>query len=172
MLSLLAASSPAARPYTMDVISLLTMSHVSNERSLPVPFVGPGKIVFGDPMQSQLWAVEHVAEIDESSGSNKTQSQILSPICHTMRTTEKADVAESSLGALGSVLEGVGHNLNADAWSNVIDAVASLSGDPSYEIDRTAMEWSSCCLMAFRCLKFIVDDFLDQLVSSQESCLS
>ena len=174
LLSGLAAASPVVRPYAMDVMSMLTMSHVSNERSLPVPFVGPGRLVFADPMQSQLWAVERVPStaIDEQApavATDTAQSQLLSPICRTLKTTVKADVAESSLGALVSILEGVGHNLEGSAWADVIDAVASLSGDPSYHVDRTSAEWSSCCLVAFRCLKFIVDDFLDQLATSKGS---
>jgi hypothetical protein len=174
MLSRLANSSPVVRPYAMDVVSMLTMSHVSDERTLPIPFIGPGRVVFADPMQSQLWAVEHVGKENKSNqpadnNRNQTQSQVLSPICHTIRTTQKADVAESSLGALVSILEGVGHNIDCEAWSIVINAISSLSGDPLYEVDRTSSVWSTCCSAAFRSLKFIVDDFLHQLTSSGES---
>lgn len=172
MLSTLASSSPAARPFTMDIMSMLTMSQVSQDRALPVHFMGPGRIVFGDPMQSQLWAVEPTDQPTAKSGENKTQAQLLAPICHTMLTTEKAAVAESALGALTSILEGVGHNLNGEVWSEVIEAVGSLSGDPAYKLDRSSPEWSSCCLMAFRSLKFIVDDFLDQVSSSNDSSVS
>lgn len=173
LLSRLANSCPVVRPYTMDVISMLTMSNVSNERSLPVPFIGPGQVVFTDPMQSQLWAVEKIREDSENrelrDQTNKSQSQVLTPICHTIRTSQKAEIAESSLGALVSVLEGVGHTIDGEAWTVAIEAVASLSGDPLYEVDRTSVEWSSCCLAAFRSLKFIVDDFLHQFIASDTS---
>jgi len=177
MLSTLAAASPAVRPFTMDVISMLTVVHVSRDRALPTQFIGPGRLVFANPMQSQLWAVEHVdmkpkQEETEIAG-DRSQSQMLAPTCDTIRTTEKADIAESSLGALFSILEGVGHQLDGDeVWSNIIMSIASLSGDPSYELDRSSPEWSSCCLQAFRCLKFVVDDFLDQLSSTSESAAS
>lgn len=168
LLSVLAASSPAVRPFAMDVLSMLTMSQVSVDKALPAPFLGPGRIVFPDPMQSQLWAVESLGG-DKVDTAHKSQSQLLSPVCHTLLTAKKADVAESALGALGSILEGVGHNLTGDVWCTVVEAVGSLSGDPKYELDRSTSEWSSSCLMAFKCLKFIVDDFLEQLSSSQES---
>jgi len=168
LLSGLASSSLVIRPFVMDVMSMLTMANVSKDRALPAPFVGPGRLVFADPMQSQLWAVESIKSSDKTFKGDKTQSQLLEPICQTLRTTEKADVAESALGALNSILEGVGHNLNGEVWSDVINAVGSLSGDPLYELDRSSSAWSSCCLNAFRCLKFIVDDFLEQLASTSE----
>ena len=40
--------------------------------------------------------------------------------------------------------------------------ISALSGSIiSSPIDRSSSDWSPCCNMAFRCLKLIVDDFLD-----------
>lgn len=175
MLFEVAAASPAVRPFTMDVISVVISSHLAlNERDFPAPFVGPGKIVFGNnPMQSQLWAVERVKGEQQQEENDYrarnveavSQAELLAPLCDMIRRTEKADFAETALRALLSVLDSTGHKLHGnDVWSCIIYAVTSLSGDPSYlPVNRSAPEWSKCCLEAFRCLKFIVDNFLDQL---------
>ncbi|GKY91522.1 hypothetical protein MPSEU_000124400 [Mayamaea pseudoterrestris] len=177
-LSRLASISPAVRPFIMDVLSVLAMSHLSSERALPAPFVGPGRSIFEDPMQSQLWAVEECSDKQSSTEGGiqtyefgaKSQSDLLSPLCLRIQSAEKPDMAESSLGALSTIIEGVGHNMTGDVWCHVIDAVASLSGDPTYTaVDRTHAPWINCSSLAFRCLKFIVDDFRDQLTQSESA---
>jgi hypothetical protein len=183
LLSTLASTCPAVRPFTMDILSVVAMSHMSNDRVVPSPFVGPGSVVFRAPMQSQLWAVEHVVnDIPSSSDTlkdsivnieergGKSQSDLLSPLCQKIQTTDQPDMAESSLGALNAILEGVGHNITGDIWSQIIGAVASLSGDPYYElVDRTHAKWASCSSLAFRCLKFLLDDFREKFSQSPGS---
>jgi hypothetical protein len=169
-LSRLAASSPAVRTFAMDTMAMLTMHHISKERSFPTPFVGPGRILFNNPRQNQLWAVESQKDSGGVEAFDSiSQFELISPLCKYIRTTDKAEDAEAALGALNAILEGAGHNLHGDVWSVLIGAVSSLSGDPSYEIDRSSPDWSKCCLMAFRCLKLIVNDFLDQLSSVADS---
>jgi hypothetical protein len=60
-----------------------------------------------------------------------------------------------------------------DVWSVLIAAIASLSGDvsklPKDGLNRSGTEWSTCCMLAFRCLKLIVDDFLEQLPPMSDS---
>jgi hypothetical protein len=181
LLSSLAASSPAVRPFTMDIISMVTMSHLAVDCAIPAPSFGPGKLVFVDPMQSQLWAVEpilptesnHMDSVAKEQGREpipntvtKSQVELLAPICKTIRTTVEVDIAETSLSALNSIIEGVGHNMKGEVWTNTIEAVTSLSGDSSFELDRSSAEWSACSSQAFNCLKFIVDDFLGEILSS------
>jgi len=163
-LARLAASSSAVRAFGMDAMAMLTMHHISKEASFPSPSVGPARVLYSDPKQNQLWATEPKQEsIGTDNATSISHAELISPLCKSIRTTEKAVIAEAALGALNSVLEGAGHNLEGDAWSILIDAVSSLSGNPSYEIDRSSSAWSKCCLMAFGCLKLIVNDFLDQL---------
>jgi hypothetical protein len=165
-LSQLAAASPPVRPFLMDIIAMLTMSHIDGGTS-PTPFVGPAKIVFDDPMQSQLLAVESLASSDIPTSEGKpiavAQTDLLGPLCSTIRTTDKPEVAEAALGTINAVLETAGHNLSGEVWTVVIGAVATLSGDASFGLERTSTGWATCCLNAFKCLKLIASDFQDQL---------
>mmetsp|Transcript_9663 Transcript_9663/g.19508 ORF Transcript_9663/g.19508 Transcript_9663/m.19508 type:complete len:1861 (-) Transcript_9663:2136-7718(-) len=166
-LSALAAASPSVRPFLMDIIAMLTMSHISEGGPSPAPFVGPAKIAIQDPTQSQLLAVESITQSDARKATAKlkpvAQTDLLGPLCETIRTTEKAEVAEAALGTLNAVLETAGHNLTGGVWIVLIAAVASLSGDPTYGISRSSQAWATSCLNAFKCLKLIASDFQDQL---------
>jgi len=56
------------------------------------------------------------------------------------------------------ILEGAGHNLTAESWVYIIDAISSVSGENSEVVlDRTTAAWASSCALGFRCLKLIVD---------------
>ena len=166
-LSNLAARSAAVRPFCMDVIAMLTMSHISDDSSSPTPSIGPTRVVFGNPMTSQMLATEPFEATGNGSAKSLSQSELLAPVCETLKTTAKHEVAESTLESLKSVLEGSGHRLSGQVWILVIEAIASLSGDPSYDVvDRSSSKWSKCCLSAFACLKLIVNDFKDEMQSS------
>ena len=166
-LSDLAAASPPVRPFLMDIIAMLTMSHISDGGPSPAPSVGPAKLAITDPMQSQLLAVESVWQSEtpktKSTSKSVAQTDLLGPLCETIRTTEKAEVAEAALGTINAVLETAGHNLSGEVWTVVIAAIASLSGDPTYQVDRSGSDWATCCLNGFKCLKLIASDFQDQL---------
>lgn len=166
LLSELASSSQAARPFVMDIMAMMTTSQLL-EGEIPAIFVGPGQLIFDDPMQSQMLAVEHTilntkGEIQGTQDDDTAQA-LLSPLCTSLRTTTKPDVAESALQTVHSVLEGSGHKLHGDTWIIVIQTIASLSGEASYEVDRTSSEWAVCSQEAFKTLKLIVDDFSRQL---------
>lgn len=157
----LAGSSPDARAYAMDMLSLLVTSQLSDQ-PIPAAFIGPAEVVTEKPSRSQL--LEVAATIGSlESREHVSQVDLLRPLCDTIKTTTEAGVAEAGMSSLHSLLEGSGHNLSGKVWTVVIEAVTSLAGDASYEIDRTGSDWSSCCALAFRCLKLIVDDFLDEL---------
>lgn len=166
--SRLAAASPIIRPLVMDIITMLMLSQLSSEQDLPQLFKGPGKIVFEDPMQSQLLAVEPADSAIPGVQRHLSQAEVLAPLCESIQNAEKADVAKASLDVLNTILEGTGQNLSGEVWPLMIDAIASLSGDSSYRVGRSTSEWSACCLMAFRSLKLIVDDFLGQLPGASD----
>lgn len=162
----LAQASPAVRPFVMDLTAMITMNKLSSEQKLPIECRGRSKVVVDDPTQSQLLAV---APIDTSfvlCYHETSQIDILSQLCSTIRETKSADMAKSSLEVLSTILEGTGQTLKGKVWPLVIDSIASLSGDSSLgAVDRTTADWAASCLLAFRTLKLIIDDFLDCLPS-------
>jgi hypothetical protein len=156
----LAADSPSTRHFAMDTVAMLIMSHVAQDGDFPISFTGPGKIMYEDPRQNQYFAVDTI-RADESKDDLVSQVDLLGPLCKCIRDVKVASVAEAGVEALHSVLESCGHNLDNDAWNEVIQAVASLPSD-----DRSSEEWANSCLVGFRCLKLIVDDFVDQTDAS------
>jgi C-terminal region of Mon2 protein len=90
-----------------------------------------------------------------------SHSDLLSPLCNTIQSTDKPEVAESALWTLNSVLEGSGHHLTGPVWSLVVLSLQSLSGEETVNPARASSTWSECCTHSFRCLKLIVDNFID-----------
>ena len=160
----LAQASPAVRPFVMDLTALVTMNKLSSEQVLPITCRGKCKVVVDDPTQSQLLAVAPVDPEFLLCYQETSQIEILSQLCSTIREVKSADMAISSLEVLSTILEGTGQTLKGKVWPLVIDAIASLSGDSSLgEVDRTSADWAACCLLAFRTLKLVIDDFLECL---------
>jgi hypothetical protein len=95
-----------------------------------------------------------------------SQAELFGPICECIQTVQSAPVAESAIGTLTSILESEGHNLAGEVWVIIIGAITSTSGDAKNTVDRTSTQWSNCCMLGFRCLKLVVDDFLDYLPPS------
>jgi hypothetical protein len=157
----LATESPSARLFAMDMVSMLTISHLAQSVELPAAFAGPGKIVYEDPRQNQYLAAEQIKDIDSSDSMSISQVGLFGPLCEFIRQTTIASAVESGLEALHSVLESSGHELSVEAWNEIIQAVASV---PS--TDRSSADWSESCFIGFRCLKLIVDDFLDEMGSA------
>eukprot|EP00980_Cylindrotheca_fusiformis_P013535 scaffold3450_cov114-Cylindrotheca_fusiformis.AAC.40 len=157
----LAAESPPTRLFAMDMMSLLTITHLSHSVELPTSFVGPGKIVFEDPRQNQYLAAEQTEPIDWREITSVPQLGLFGPLCDFIRQTSVASAVEAGLEALHSVLESSGHKLKAEAWNEIIHAISSIPSNV-----RSSTDWSESCFIAFRCLKLIVDDFLDEMGSS------
>lgn len=157
----LAASSKEARAYAMDMLSLLVTTQLS-DKPVPASLIGPAQVLSEKPSRSQLLDVVAMTKGQEAI-KEMSQVDLLRPLCDTIKSSTQVGVAEAGMSSLHSLLEGSGHNLSGKVWTVVIEAVASLSGDSSYVIDRTGADWSGCCALAFRCLKLIVDDFLDEL---------
>ena len=189
LLSKLAVAAPLVRPFLMDTIAIMTKIQMSETSgSSPAPFIGPGRIVFENPMQSQLLAVEYIElprKIDapskddsvvksqlEGKGDENPQSALLVPLCDSLRTASKPDIAESSLETLHSVVETTGHNFSEPSWNLVISALLTLSGDVTVGEARATAEWSKCSLDAFGCLKFIANDFIDELPAGSDALKS
>lgn len=149
----LASDVPSVRNFSMDAIAMLIMSQLANDDGFPITFIGPGQLMFIDPRQNQYLAVESVKNKTLEKGA-VSQEALLAPLCQCIRDVKAAVVAEAGVESLHAILESCGHDLDNEAWTTVIQAVASL---PSEE--RSSAEWSNSCLVGFRCLKLIVDDF-------------
>ena len=134
------------------------------------------------------------SDIDVSSDIQKdatvSQADLLSPLCDAVEGADKVDIAEAGLQGIYSVLEGAGHHLANDAWLPLIRCIGALSGNREEEgredreggvkkdervngtknaVDRSVPAWSSCSTLGFRCLKLIVDDFLDEIPREAET---
>ncbi|KAL3917406.1 MAG: hypothetical protein SGILL_004729 [Bacillariaceae sp.] len=160
-----ALESSSARLFFMDIVATMIISHVAEEDSIPASFKGPATILYNDPRQNQYLAVDK----ETSIGSNEeiiSQVDLLSPLCKLIAGAKSTDVAEVGLEALYAILESTGHKLRNDAWKQVIDAIASV---PTAE--HSASEWVDCCQLGFRCLKLIVDDFLDDAATAARTAL-
>jgi len=154
------------RPFLMDVMVLLIVSHVmEDENSIPTPFFGPGKIMYTGPRQNQLLAAEKVG-LDESMREPVSQLDLLRPLCEYISNAEVADAAETGLDALYSVLESTGHKLNDESWIQIVEAIASV---PSAQ--HSSDDWTAACQVGFRCLKLIIDDFLEDAAKLARTAL-
>lgn len=163
----LASESTAARLFLMDMLTMLTMYHVSEDHGYPVSFVGPAKIVYADPRQNQYLAVEKSASSQgDVSQEAVSQLELLGPLCECISATEVSDMAETGLEALYSLLESTGHKLGGMTWIKVIEAISSVPSEK-----RSSEEWSDSCQIGFRCLKLIVDDFLEDAASAARTAL-
>jgi hypothetical protein len=160
-----AVESTAYRLFFMDIVAAMIISHVAEDDSIPSSFSGPAKILYNDPRQNQYLAVDRESSCD-SLGDEITQIDLLSPLCRVISTAETADIAEAGLEALYAILESTGHKLRNDAWKQVIESIASV---PTSQ--RSAAAWTDCCLVGFRCLKLIVDDFLEDAATAARSAL-
>lgn len=149
----LASDVPSVRYFSMDAVAMLIMSHLAGDDDFPTAFRGPGRIMYSDPRQNQYLAVEEVPT-KRSDGGTVSQQALLTPLCECICNVKAAIVAEAGMEALHAILESCGHDFDNDAWTTVIQAVASLPGQ-----QRSSAEWSNPCLIGFRCLKLIVDDF-------------
>ena len=131
--------------------------------------------VINDAEESKNKAAVEKLQKRHLSLLNTPHGQLLTPLCETITKTQHRDVAEAGLNALHVILEGNGHNLSGEAWSIIIDAISTLSGcemdscNVDDYIDRSFSDWATCSSLAFRCLKLIVDDFLDELPSGDLS---
>jgi C-terminal region of Mon2 protein len=161
----LASLSSTSRLFFMDIVATMIMSRVAEEDSVPVSFAGPSRILYSDPRQNQYLAVE---KLPQDNHAEKTFSQVewLAPLCKFIADANSAAVAEVGLEALYSVLESAGHRMRNKTWENVIESIASV---PTSE--HSSPDWTDSCQIGFRCLKLIVDDFLEDAATAARSTL-
>eukprot|EP00934_Nitzschia_sp_Nitz4_P005997 Nitzschia sp. Nitz4//scaffold6_size259037//98458//103848//NITZ4_001067-RA/size259037-processed-gene-0.68-mRNA-1//-1//CDS//3329556872//5987//frame0 len=159
----LATDVPSARHFAMDALALLLMSQVSGDEGMPTSFSGPSRVMYKNPRQNQYLAVEAISEGTVATG-DVSLADLFAPLSDLIRDAEDAEVVESGLEALHSVIESCGHYLNSDAWTTIIQAVQSVP-----QSKRSTEEWASPCLVGFKCLKLIVDDFSDQTDTSSKA---
>ena len=161
-----ASEVPSFRPFFMDLLAMLIVTHVmEDEDTIPAPFFGPGKIVYTEPRQNQLLAVEKVSK-DESKHRSVSQIDLVGPLCEYIANSKIAAAAEGGLEALYSVLESTGHKLENQTWVLIVEGIAAV---PSQE--HASNDWSAACQVGFRCLKLIVDDFLEDAAKSARTAL-
>jgi len=149
------------RIFSLDMLSNLASLGLSMSR-MPVTF--PSTIVVDVSSIDELFMVSTNQESNNLQGDAQvrpSREQLIAPLCQTLRTTAHREIAEACLTTINSVLEVAGHDIPAEAWVSVIDALSSVSGgfknDATYGIDRTVPLWAPICNMAFRSLKLIVD---------------
>jgi len=162
-----ATEVPSFRSFFMDLLAMLIVSHVmEDESTVPAPFFGPGKIVYSDPRQNQLLATEKV-HVDESMQEPSTsQYHLLDPLCDYVANSTIAVGAQGGLEALYTVLESTGHKLKNQTWVRVVEAIGVV---PSRDI--SSGDWTAACQIGFRCLKLIVDDFLEDAAKAARTAL-
>lgn len=124
-------------------MTLLILLQLTTNDDKLVRSSSQGKVVFDDPMLSQLQASEPILSDDKSEKHGPSHVDVLSPLCETICATERADVAESAFGVVIMVLQGSGHMLNEDLWPMIIESVSSLSGDQSCKVNRSKPEWAA-----------------------------
>jgi len=181
--SQLAATSESAeiRLFAMDAIANFTTSGLAGS-------VGIGPIQTG--LRVAVSSAEHVDDClkveksidavtigecsNELSPAQIPQEEHLAPLCTSIMMAKNRDSAEAGLNTLHLILEGAGHNLSGEAWIAILEAISALSGcyNDSGSIDRSSSDWATCCTLAFRCLKLIVDDFLDELPEPKDISLN
>jgi hypothetical protein len=162
----LASAVPACRLFIMDLCAMLIMFLLSDDEGFPASFIGPSRIMYSNPRQNQYFAVEKI-DSDLVSMKGASQCALLGPLCDYITGTETPNVAEVGLEALYSILESTGHELSKDAWVQVIQALASVTSP-----GRSSPVWTDSCQVGFRCVKLIVDDFLeDASISARTSLL-
>ena len=179
----LAAASPDIRASAMSILAMLMTSQLSDDSPVPSGFSGPGRISVSRPMKNQLLAVEAAPILglqgdaaDTGSYQTLSQADLVAPLCATIQTAESNELAEAGISALHSILEGAGHNMTDEVWTVLIVSISSLSGDITKAPEgcpyRSGSEWATGCMLAFRCLKLIVDDFLDQIPPMSDASLT
>jgi hypothetical protein len=110
-------------------------------------------------------AVERVP-LSDSSDVGISQVEMMAPLCKLVSDAKSADVAQVGLEALYSILESTGHQMSDNSWEKVIKAISSVP-----VADHSSSEWADSCQIGFRCLKLIVDDFLEDAATAARSTL-
>eukprot|EP00550_Attheya_septentrionalis_P004649 CAMPEP_0198289234 /NCGR_PEP_ID=MMETSP1449-20131203/7494_1 /TAXON_ID=420275 /ORGANISM="Attheya septentrionalis, Strain CCMP2084" /LENGTH=2104 /DNA_ID=CAMNT_0043987531 /DNA_START=292 /DNA_END=6606 /DNA_ORIENTATION=- len=169
------SQSPDVRSYAMDTLAGLITYRLSGSHKMNTSAFGMiPSIILTNPQNPADYLRVTALNGDTTTVDGDlavtdiSQAGLVMPLCETIMTTPLQDTAEAGLNALHVVLEGAGHNISGDAWPVLIDAISTLSGDDAAVNDRPVIDrskWSSCSTLAFRCLKLIVDDFLDELPS-------
>mmetsp|Transcript_41639 Transcript_41639/g.46396 ORF Transcript_41639/g.46396 Transcript_41639/m.46396 type:complete len:1796 (+) Transcript_41639:255-5642(+) len=164
-LCIVSSEFPPFRSFFMDFLVMLIISHVAEEEDIPSLFFGPSKIMYTKPRQNQLLAVEKIV-LDESMREAVSQIDLLGPLCECITKSKDSNIAEASVEALYSVLENTGHKMRNQCWTLIVDALASVPSS-----DHKSEDWTIACQVGFRCLKLIIDDFLEDAASSARNAL-
>ena len=133
-------------------------SLMSHEGSDFLMMVEPGAVVkFSDIVDEK--------RLSEHYETAEFQAKLITPLCLSIQSTGLPEGAECGLMALHMILENTGHDMKGECWPIIIQAIASCAGDLP---QRSTSSWSTCGMRAFRCLKLVIDDFLDTLPDQEE----
>jgi hypothetical protein len=94
------------------------------------------------------------------------QAELVTPLCLCIQSATIPEGAECGLTTLYTILENEGHGMEGACWPIIIRGIGSCAGDLD---ERSSSSWIACGVRAFRCLKLIVDDFLDTLPDQENS---
>ena len=181
------------RLYSIDSLTNIVTAQVSHSRESKTLSTHATRIRQGANTLKDFFTIEDRDQTDREA--TVSQADLLSPLCDAVKGADKVDIAEAGLQGIYSVLEGAGHYLANDAWLPLIKCIATLSGCREEEeeeeekggeegmeveigernnktrnfIDRSVPAWSACSTLGFRCLKLIVDDFLDEIPREAET---
>lgn len=165
------------RSFATDTVASLITSRFnsSSDENASIDFPTEEKVPMknlDDPLnllalESVLVARKRSREDDVHSDVTVSQQEVISPLCSTIALTIRPEGAEAGLSALYVILENTGHGIEGSmTWSMLIESIAACAGNTS---ERSGGTWIPCGMLAFRCLKLIVDDFLDVLPEPEES---
>jgi len=164
-LCLVASRSQDDRHFALDSLAMISLSHLADSFVIPDGPFGPSQIKYEDPRQNQYLIVQ--AATTENEGGDKptiSQKDLLAPLCSCILIEGDHRVAASALFAMHSIVESAGHRLVGSVWISLIDAIASINNT-----SRASAEWKDSSLAAFRCLRLIVEDFLDAMDETDET---
>lgn len=165
-----------ARLFSMDILSNLITKQLhfqseAGEASRSQNYIYEGATDIEDYFKVNLTSrSKEIQNVDESDTTEGKISQgiLLSPLCRSFTMSKDQNICEAGINILLSIIDGSGHSLTSEAWVIIIQAISTISGcdNGATLIDRSTPDWSTSCTLAFRCLKLIIDDFLNVLPDS------
>ena len=164
----LASTSKIAivRSYAMDTLASLVTSRLAGNGTNTFNLESAQTSAIPGLSLNTYLETEKISEPISTDGAllpPMAQIDLLRPLCQTIADTPAKDAVEAGLNSLHVILESSGHNISDDCWPILISAISASSGSGP---TRNGQAWVTCGTLAFRCLRLLVDDFLDQLPSS------
>jgi hypothetical protein len=142
------------RAFAVDALSKMIMLDLEEA---PKQATNPGICMRQAKGIEDLFRVKKqaVGNVDVGDDEKETSNaDLFGPLMECITSSSFASTKEAGLLALHKILESMGQLVN-DAWPLVIDTITSCADSA----------------LAFQCLQFIVDDFLETLAENEIVCL-